>query len=48
VEFVSLGEVDPQIVGALGAALFAKERAKRESEKGQIEEKCLDKKSGNG
>jgi predicted CoA-substrate-specific enzyme activase len=26
VEFVSLGEVDPQIVGALGAALFAKER----------------------
>ena len=48
VEFVSLGDVDPQIVGALGAALFAKERAEREYEKGGREMKGLNKKSGNG
>ena len=26
IDFVDLGEVDPQIVGALGSALFARER----------------------
>ena len=41
VEFVSLGNVDPQIVGALGAALFAKERAERVQDKDGIDSKSL-------